>query len=42
MEVPKFLKSGLGIALTIAVLFGTTYIASIAWAKGQKKVADKK
>lgn len=36
MEKQGFFKSALGIAISVAVLFGTVWIVSRAWKKGQQ------
>jgi len=33
----NFLGSAVGLAVSLAVLFGTVYVASKAWQEGQKK-----
>jgi len=33
----NFLKSAFGIALSVGVLFGTVWVVSKAWKKGQEK-----
>jgi hypothetical protein len=36
MEKKNFLGSAIGIALSVAVLFGTVWVVSKAWRSGQK------
>lgn len=36
MEKKNFLGSALGIAVSVAVLFGTVWVVSKAWRSGQK------
>jgi hypothetical protein len=36
MDTKKFLGSAVGIALSVAVLFGTVWVVSKAWRSGQK------
>ena len=35
MEKKNFFGTAVGLALSLAVIFGTVYIASRAWKKGQ-------
>jgi hypothetical protein len=36
MEKKNFFGTALGLAVTAAVIFGTVWVASRAWKKGQK------
>lgn len=37
MEKKGLLSGALGLALSVAVLFGTVWVISKAWSKGQQK-----
>jgi hypothetical protein len=37
MDTKKFLGSAVGIAVSLGLLFGTVWVASKAWQKGQEK-----
>ena len=37
MEKKGFLSGAVGLALSVAVLFGTVWVISKAWSKGQQK-----
>jgi hypothetical protein len=37
METKKLLGNAVGVAVSLALLFGMVYVASKAWQKGQEK-----
>jgi hypothetical protein len=39
MEGKKYLEGALGLAISVAVLFGTVWVISKAWASGQSNKA---